>query len=514
MKISSKYKELYLSTGKQQIKQLSNLLLSLEKSPESQNLLEHIFRLVHSMKGAASTMGHRKTSKFFHKLETVIDSAYHQNLILNKVKIDNILNILEKVKDNFESIKEKDKELDFNKEIIQLNKLSKVSKIKVKKKVQGSKHILGSIPATAEINIPTHKLDDIQKLLDDLLINTLEIKSEIKRSGNSKVLSSYVNSNTILSSLRKEFEKLRIVPLSQIFSSLPYLVREIAKDEEKEVSLEIKDNGLSLDKGLIDEIVEILIQLLKNAVSHGISEKQKNGNILLETSLENDRIKIIVKDNGEGIDWQKVLKIAIKNKVISKKESNKLTLGKIKDLIFSLGFSSKKELSLTSGRGVGLSLVKSKVESLGGSIEVDSSKKGTTFTISLPIPLSVFNSIYFQLGDYTLAIPLTCMKEIVNLKEVEDFSKKKTYIYKKKKFKIIHLEKLFKIKGLKPLSKYIILLQCSNYSICIPVYSNIEEGELLMKRTPGIVKKMKYIKAIAISAQGKPILVLDINQFN
>ena len=106
------------------------------------------------------------------------------------------------------------------------------------------------------------------------------------------------------------------------------------------------------------------------------------------------------------------------------------------------------------------------------------------------------------------------MKEIVNLKEVEDFSKKKTYIYKKKKFKIIHLEKLFKIKGLKPLSKYIILLQCSNYSICIPVYSNIEEGELVMKRTPGIVKKMKYIKAIAISAQGKPILVLDINQFN
>jgi two-component system, chemotaxis family, sensor kinase CheA len=515
--ISAKYKDLYLSNSKDQLKKLSNLMLSLEKSPQNQNLIENIFRLVHSMKGAAATMGYKKTVNLFHAIENVIDAAYNQSLVINKKTLDILFASIDAIEGNFDSIERKNKEANISKNItIFKGLLKKVSK-KVSRKapLKQQKHILGSLPTVAEISVPTEKLDKIQRLLDGLLVNTIETKNFVVDIGNPKLMSIVIESDKIVSDLRRELEKIRIVPLAQIFSSLPYLVREIARDENKKVELFINDNGLSLDKSILDELVEILIQLLKNAVAHGITTKQQKGKIILDVSLVDDRMLVSVEDNGQGINWQYILEMAIKNRITSKAASKKMTIVQIRNLIFQPGISRGAKLSTTSGRGVGLSLVRSKVQELGGDINIISKPgKGTCFKIDLPLPMSIFRSLQFKLGGFHFAVPLAYVENIIKMEKVKDFSKAKSFSHKKKKYKLFHTPKIVGLRKFEALSKYVALIKHDGGQIALPIYSNIKEDELIMKRTPQIIKSKKYIKGVAVSAHGKPVLILNVSSLN
>ncbi|MCD4760434.1 Hpt domain-containing protein [bacterium] len=515
--ISEKYKDLYLSTSEEGLKKLSDFLLYLEKKPQNQNLIENIFRLIHSMKGAAATMGYKKTVNLFHAMENVVDAAYSQDLEINKKIINLFFVTVDILKKNFKSIEKNNKEINLAKNTKDFNSIlkRKAKKISKKAKSKKEKHILGTLPTVAEISVSSDKLDKIQNSLDDLLISSMQARVRIQETGDSKLLATYVETDKILGNMRRDLEKIRIVPLRQVFSALPYLVREVARDEDKEVELIINDNGLSLDKAVLDELVEILIQLLKNAVSHGIKPEQSKGRVELGVSLVQDSIKVVVEDNGQGIDWQDILSMAVKNKIVSRQQAKKLTIEEVKNLIFTAGISKGKILTTSSGRGVGLSLVKAKVKDLNGRIEIDSVLgKGTSFTIHLPLPLSVFRSVIFKLGTFELAIPLSYVEEVVKLDEVKDLSKAKTFSSKKVRFNLIFLEKIFDLSEFNALSKYVILLKYNKQKLAIPISSNIQEGELIMKKTPRILQGKEHIKGVAIFAAGQPVLVLDINNMS
>ena len=513
--ISAKYKDLYLSTTRQQLKKLSGLLLYLEKKPSNQNLIENIFRLIHSMKGAAATMAYKKTVNLLHAMESVVDVAFNGDLRISTKILNSFFDTLNILKDNFVSIDKKNKEIILTKQTralkICLNQQTN-SKNKINKK---KKHILGTLPSVAEVTVSTDKLDDMGNSLDDLLINAMKIKHRATEANDIELLKVAVDNDRVLTSLRRQLEKIRVVPLKDVLSSLPYLVREIARDEGKQVAIIIKDHDLSLDKAVLDEVMEILIQLLKNAVAHGISTKQSQGKIVIDFSLVGDRMHILVEDNGQGINWPDILALAVKNKIISQQKSKTMTLEAIKNLIFYSGVSKGKILNTTSGRGMGLSLVKSKVEELDGIIEVISNfKKGTKFIIDLPQPLSVFRSIIFNLLDYSFALPLDYIDKLLDLEEIKSFIKDKTFSYKKNKYKLISLLDIFDIKNFQPLYKYMALINYQGVKIALPIVRKVKEDELVIKKTPLIFKNNKYIKGVAISVQGQPTLVLDINNIS
>jgi len=510
--ISSKYKDLYLSTTKEQLKKLSDFLLYLEKKPSNQNLLENIFRLIHSMKGAAATMGFKKTVNLLHAMESVIDAAYNNELVINGRIMNILFDTLNVLKDNFQEISKNSKELVLSK---QTNILKDTVSKKIKnadKKIVREKHILGTLPTVAEVDVSTDKLDELSRTLDDLLINSMKIKNRAKQSGDVDFLKICVDNDRVLSELRRQLKKIRVVPLKDVLSSLPYLVREISRNVNKKVDLVIRDHDLSLDKAILDELMEILIQLIKNAVSHGISSNQKNGKISIDISLVGDKIRIVVSDNGQGIDWQKIKEMAVKNKFVAANKIKTIKKEELRDLIFYAGLTKSTKANTVSGRGIGLSLVKNKIQELHGSISVESeAKKGTEFTIDLPQPLSVFRSIIFNVLDYTFAIPLDNIDKLIDLEEVNSFDKAKYFSYKKKKYKLISIIKTLDIKSFKPLYKYVALINKQDTKVAMPILRKAEEDELIMKKTPLVLKDYNYIKGVAVSAKGQVILVLDIN---
>ena len=439
---------------------------------------------------------------------------------MDEIKIDGqIIDILLKATDalqeNFESILSKGQEINFTKVLLSLNNLIKKRKINTNRKIirykKGGYHF-GNVPSVGEVTVAINRLDKLQYLLDDLSINSIEAKKIIQDLREVGLLSIYAETDKIISDLRRELEKLRLVPLSLVFTPLPYLVRDIARDTGKKVSLHINDNNLSLDKFVVDEILEVIVQLIKNAVVHGIQSEQKDGEIDIGVNVVGDSIQTIVKDNGRGINWSEIIDNAIKLKLISKAVSKKLNKEAKEELLFSPGISQSKQLTTIAGRGVGLSLVRQRVEELGGEINIKTiAGKGTTFIIDLPLPMSVFESLIFKIKDYELGIPSSLIKDVVRLEEVKDFSKTLTFNHNKSKYKILKLDKYLNLNNISSLCKYVFLLDIQDKKIAIPICSNVKAKELIMKKTPKILRDIDFIKGVAVSAEGHPILILDIN---
>ncbi len=184
----------------------------------------------------------------------------------------------------------------------------------------------------------------------------------------------------------KSFKKAKQCFLSEVFVFLPQLAQAIAKKEHKNINLIIKDNNLCLDRQTVDTLMNIVIPLLRNAISHGISVGQANATITISLNLLQNQLKLVVTDNGQGIDWQKIINLAVKKKIIDLKKSQNMPLAKAKNLLFSLGMSLSPKITKTQGRGLGLNLVKQIVDQHHGKIAVTSNKNlGTRFVIILPL---------------------------------------------------------------------------------------------------------------------------------
>ena len=514
--LSEKYKDLYISSTQEQLKEIADVLLLLEKNPSKTEYLQNLYISLHAMKGSAATMGYKQTIDFVHQVESIVQAMINRTLSINHDNLDIIFRALDTLHGNLRHISDHGQETDFGQSIADLELILK-SPVKVKKEDKKNNQVIKEAELVAphessEMIVSAKQLDKVQNILDDLLVNIMAIKGVAVKSGHSHLLSTSVVADTLVNNLRRELEMMRMVPLEQAFSNLPYLVRSIARSEHKNVEIKIEHNNLSLDKSILDELLEIIVQLVKNSVVHGIRSSQKNGQILLQAELDNDELLVSIGDNGRGIDWHKVLNLAVNKKVISLEASRKLQLADIPALLFHPGMSSKKNLDIHGGRGVGLSVVKDRLQKLNGHIVVSSVlAKGTKFVVRLPLPLSIFRSIAWQVGDWHLAMPLSHIDRVIKLPEIKDFDQEKYFTYNKKRIKLLNLNNILPVK-MKTQAKYMLVLMEKNNKFALPIASNIKESELVMKKSPAVMKLLPQFKGVAVSSSGRPILILDINK--
>ncbi len=511
---SEKYKDLYLSTTQEQLKEMADVLLLLEKNPKNPEYLKTLFISLHAMKGSAATMGYKGAIVYLHQVESLIQAMINGLLPVDKDNLDIIFRACDTLQSNLQHINHHSQELDFQTAIAELDKILKSPvKIKLAAKTTSKQEPVDLVAPheSTEMIVAAKQLDKIQNIMDDLLINIMGIKGAAVKSGQSQILSSTMSADTLANNLRRELERMRIVPLEQAFSNLPYLVRSIAKDERKNVDLVIEHNNLSLDKSILDELLEIIVQLIKNSIVHGIKSKPSAGQIFLSANIESDELVVTVSDNGRGIDWSKVLALAVNKRVISVEESRKIKLADIPSLLFHAGMSSKKNMDIHAGRGVGLSVVKDRLKKLNGHVEVVSAlNKGTKFILHLPLPLSIFRSIAWQVGDWPMAIPLSHVDRVVKLPAVKDVSNDKYFVYNKKKIKLLSLRSILPL-DIKAPAKYVLFLNIQKNIFALPVSSNIKESELVMKKSPTIMNLLPKFKGLAVSSAGKAILIIDPN---
>ena len=287
-------------------------------------------------------------------------------------------------------------------------------------------------PVTAEhapaaettVRVDTRRLDEIMNMVGELVL----VRNRLVRIGTNaadEILSKAVaNLDLVTADLQSSVMKTRMQPIKKVFGRFPRVVRDLARSLSKEVTLELHGEETDLDKNLVEALADPLVHLVRNAVDHGIETPEKRvaagkprqGTILLTAEQEGDHILLTISDDGNGMDPDMLRRKAVEKGIMDKDSADRLSNSECFNLIFAPGFSTKTEVSDVSGRGVGMDVVKTKINQLNGSVLIDSKAGGgTRIEIKVPLTLAIMPTLMILIGEQAFALPLASVSEIFNL---------------------------------------------------------------------------------------------------
>ncbi len=281
-------------------------------------------------------------------------------------------------------------------------------------------------PAAVEttVRVDTQRLDDIMNMVGELVL----VRNRLVRLGNTStneaLVKAVANLDVVTADLQTSVMKTRMQPIKKVFGRFPRVVRDLARNLKKEINLELVGEETDLDKNLVEALADPLVHLVRNSVDHGIefpdvreaNGKARIGQVVLSAEQEGDHILLCISDDGAGMDPVKLRRVAVEKGLYDEDTAARLSDVEAFNLIFAPGFSTKKEISDVSGRGVGMDVVKTKINQLNGSVEIQSVLgKGTRFIIKVPLTLAIMPTLMIMLGQQTFALPLVSVNEIFHM---------------------------------------------------------------------------------------------------
>ncbi|XRP96416.1 chemotaxis protein CheW [Methanocaldococcus sp. 16A] len=378
--------------------------------------------------------------------------------------------------------------------------------------------------STQTIRINIEKLDKLMNLVGELVITRANF-SQIANKYQLKELNNAINRlSMLINELQEEVMAMRMIPVAYVFNRFPRMVRDLAKALGKEVEFIMEGTDIELDRTVLDELAEPLVHLIRNALDHGIEPpeerekvgKPRKGVLKLIAERERDHVNIIVEDDGKGIDPEIIKKKAIERGIISEEEAKKLSDHEIINLIFMPGFSTADKVSDVSGRGVGMDVVKTKIESLGGTVVVYSEKgKGTRVVLKLPLTMAIITALLMKLADQVYAIPITSVLDVtmINKEDIKNIEGTNAIIYRDEIIPVIWLKDFLGMSYLKESSDEltIVVIERSGGKLGVVVDEVIGREDIVVKSLTGILKNIPGLAGATILGDGRVALILDLS---
>ena len=393
----------------------------------------------------------------------------------------------------------------------------------VKKAPKATTTKKSSTVQTVRVNI--EKLDKLMNLVGELVINRANF-AQIAEKYDIKELHNAVNRlNMLITELQEEVMAMRMIPVSFIFNRFPRTVRDLAKALNKEVELIIEGSDIELDRTVLDELAEPLTHIIRNALDHGIEPpeererlgKPRKGKLILKAVRERNHVLIIVEDDGRGIDPEVIKRKAIEKGLITEEEAKRMSDQEAINLIFLPGFSTAEKVSDVSGRGVGMDVVKTKIESLGGSVTVYSEKgKGTKVILQLPLTMAIVLALLIRLKDQVYAIPLTSVLDVTHVKrgEIKNIEGQDAILYRGDILPVMWLKDILNFPWgyeEEPDEIYIVVIERNKGKLGIVVDDVIGREEIVVKPLQGILKNIQGFAGATILGDGRVAFILDLN---
>jgi two-component system chemotaxis sensor kinase CheA len=319
---------------------------------------------------------------------------------------------------------------------------------------------------------------------------------------------------------------IRMVPLSSTFQKMHRIVRDMSKKLNKEIKLELIGEETEVDKNIIEHISDPLMHLVRNSIDHGIetieereaSGKIRAGKVTLEAKNAGSDVLIIVKDDGKGLNKEKILKKARENDLLIKPESEMIDR-EIYNLIFLPGFSTKEAVSEFSGRGVGMDVVTKNLELVGGYVSVDSIEgKGTTITLKIPLTLAIIDGMNIRVGNSSYTIPITTIKESFKPKAkdlIRDPDGNEMIMVRGQCYPILRLHEYYNVKT--KVTEFtegiVIMVEHDDKTLCLFADMLLGQQQVVVKTLPSYIRNKRKIKGLAgctLLGDGNISLILDI----
>ncbi len=568
----------FIAEGLEYIEEIEINILNLENEPENKDYINAIFRPFHSIKGVASFLNLEKIRSLAHNLESLLDKARNGEISVTPALIDVVLDgadalktLIGQLRDVLEGKTPAETDLDIPALTIRIKKIEQgfdtdiggkkigeilvddgaISKekleqtlkakaatspdkkigqtlieegvVKPKQVSQALRKQVDQVTDLTTIRVDTVKLDDLIDMVGELVITQSMISQDLKNQVNAdKRLTRDISQFfRITSALQRVSTSLRMIPIKQTFQRMSRLVRDLAKNSGKLVSVELVGEDTEIDRNMVDEIYNPLVHMIRNSVDHGLETaderiragKPEKGMITLKAYHRGGNIVIEIADDGKGLDKQKILNKAVKSGLVQADES--LTDQEIYKLIFMPGLSTAAKVTDVSGRGVGMDVVKRAVEKLRGKIEIESSPgEGTTFITRFPLTLAIIDGMIVKVGSEHYILPTISIRQALR-------PTRESYTNVVGKGEMINamgqlmpLIRLYDIFDIEPEHKdpwnaIVVVVDSESGSRCLMVDKIIGKAEVVVKSLGEGLKNIKGLAGGAILGNGRIGLIID-----
>lgn len=538
----------FIAESTEALDSLDQKFIELEKKRDDATLLNDIFRSVHTIKGAAGFLGFQQMVDLTHVTEDVLNKLRKGEMTMDAVIMDSILQSIDLIKVLLRNIKERNgRNEDLTSVIGSLNAILKgdhksepLPAEPPKQAEAGAEEGSKAKPEEAQhqkdkeqsIRVDIDRLDSVLNLAGELVLarnRLMRLGTRMHEQDRENEIISHLDEaiaqlDLVTTDLQLAVMKIRMQPIAKVFNKFPRMVRDMARQTGKEIELEISGEETELDKTVIEEIGDPLVHLIRNGVDHAIEPpdervlkgKPRTGTVSLSAYQEGRNIIVSVSDDGKGIDPVAIRRSAVEKGLISTEEADRLSDKEALNLIFIPGFSTAKEVSSISGRGVGMDVVKTNITRINGTINIDSViGKGTVITFRLPLTLAIIQALTVEAGGEVYGIPLSTVIENIRVtaSEIKTIEGREVIYMRNRVYPVVRLGALVSGDWGKDDGsewKYIVIIGAGEERFGLLVDKLHGQEEIVMKSMGEYLRGTEGIAGACITGDGNVILILDV----
>lgn len=543
----------FLVESREGLDQLDRDLVALEETPDDKELLARIFRCAHTVKGTSGFLGFTKLEALTHAGESLLSRMRDGEIRLDDAKTTALLAMVDAIRAMLDEVEvgATDGDKDYSELTETLRQMAAGEAVQIKRSepvapaappapvhiapepaVEEPIAVDAHAPAQHEshtanetVRVDVGLIDHLMDFAGELVLTRNQIMQMPSTRADALSSAAAQRLNLITIALQEGIMRMRMQPVDSVFSKFPRIVRDLARGCRKLVRVELEGKNTELDKTLIEAIKDPLTHLIRNAVDHGIEPpdvrqsrgKPAEGRILVRAFHQGGQVNIEMSDDGAGIPLDKVKAKALARNLVTPEQVAGLTEPELTSLIFLPGFSTADQVTNVSGRGVGMDVVKTNVEAIGGTVEVETQLgKGTTFRLRIPLTLAIVPALLVASGSDRFAVPQVNLLELVRVEEgrneqlIEYVHGAPVYRLRGKLLQLIFFdEQIGRPSSVSRTSFYIVVLQASGRQFGLVVENVTGQQEIVVKPLPKQVKDIGIFAGATILGDGRVALILD-----
>ena len=437
----SQYRDLFVSESKGHIQVFNELIVRLEDNAADMAAVDELFRHAHSLKGMAATMQYQIIADLAHSIEDLLSRVRNGDIVFVPSLADLLLEGSDTLAAMVSAIEANEDRLPDSADLVKrIAGFSAAVSPSPPQPAVGSDSAPGAgdhlqeetapdhLPRHADsfksVRVKTETLDRLVNITGELITTRYRLADRVLQSEGVQLAEPLNRLSMLLRELRDEVFQARMLPFSFVADRFPRVVRDLARKQGKEILFQVEGKEIELDRGILEEISEPLVHILRNAVDHGMETPEQRiaagkpglGTIRIVVTRDKDCVNVAITDDGQGMDPKRLADKAVEKGMLRREQANALTRHEALMLVCSPGFSTAQAVSDISGRGVGMDAVRVAVHALGGGLAIESDAgRGSRFLLRLPLSVSIFHALLVECGPLTIGFPVNAIKRTTEL---------------------------------------------------------------------------------------------------
>jgi two-component system chemotaxis sensor kinase CheA len=536
----AEYIELFLAEARENLETLNTAIVGVEADPTDTANVDVVFRVAHSVKGMAATMGYDHVAHLTHAMEDVFALLRERAGGLHREAIDVLFECMDMLSKMVEEIAEHGEsrtdptELEGrlrgllrnrdDKEGVEVRAAVAEAVVADPALIDEPADLVGAAVKDAQsratVRVEAARLDNLLHMIGELVVRRSSVEQLAIENGDPRLQAAVGELTRASQSVQDMVMRVRMVPIDTAFARLPRLVRDLSHQLGKEVQLEVEGRDTELDRTAVDALVEPLMHLVRNAIDHGIempaerkkAKKPAAGNLLIAARHEGGEVVIAITDDGAGINTDAVVAQAKDRGIVG---SESLDEEQAIELLFTPGFSTRAEVTDVSGRGVGMDAVRSAVRGFGGDVSVRSKfGKGTTTELRMPLTLAILPALVVRAAGDPYALQLDRVDRTFKLEEVTltTTTGQPVAVFEDGAMPVVNLAESFNRESASGNAQFMVTVRSADRQLALVVDEMVGRRELVTRPVPERIRRDSPVSGGAVLASGEIAFIVDCEE--